>query len=286
TAFHGLTISWEPGARGLDAGRRFMAELPGLRPHLIADHRVQLRWETFAHDAIDDISRWLGQTPTPAMAFNDHTTATLAMLSDVDHRKLNKWAQRAGISPDDYIARARAVGRRAPVVPARIAEVAAIGRRHGAVLLAHDERRVSERVGNRALGMSVCEFPLAEDVAADAVAQGEQSVMGGPNLIRGGSHIGAMSAEDAIRDGLCTVLASDYYYPSLLHGAERLVAGGVLALEEAWALISRNPAAALRMADRGSVALGQRADLVVLDCSGPWRIVHVVAGGTLVSFGR
>ncbi|MEM7671029.1 MAG: alpha-D-ribose 1-methylphosphonate 5-triphosphate diphosphatase, partial [Pseudomonadota bacterium] len=52
TAFHGLTISWEPGARGLDAGRRFMAELPALRPHLIADHRVQLRWETFAHDAI------------------------------------------------------------------------------------------------------------------------------------------------------------------------------------------------------------------------------------------
>ncbi|MEM7240077.1 MAG: amidohydrolase family protein [Pseudomonadota bacterium] len=51
-------------------------------------------------------------------------------------------------------------------------------------------------------------------------------------------------------------------------------------------MISRNPAAALKMADRGSVAPGQRADLVVLDCSGPWRIVHVVAGGTLVSFGR
>ena len=80
TAFHGLTISWEPGARGIEAGRTFMDALPALRPGLTADHRVQLRWETFAHDAIPDIAGWLRLDPTPAIAFNDHTTLGLADL--------------------------------------------------------------------------------------------------------------------------------------------------------------------------------------------------------------
>ena len=76
TAFHGLTVSWEPGARSLAAGRRFMDGLEALRPCLTADHRVQLRWETFAHEAVDDLARWLARHPTPAIAFNDHTTST------------------------------------------------------------------------------------------------------------------------------------------------------------------------------------------------------------------
>ena len=98
TAFHGLTISWEPGARSLAAGRRFMDGLQALRPGLTVDHRVQLRWETFAHDAIDDVARWLGRHPTPAIAFNDHTTSTMAMVGVGSQRKLDKWAQRAGVT--------------------------------------------------------------------------------------------------------------------------------------------------------------------------------------------
>lgn len=151
-------------------------------------------------------------------------------------------------------------------------------------MLSHDERSCGERAVHRALGVRVCEFPLAREVAADAVARGEHVVMGGPNVIRGGSHTGAMSAEDSIRDGVCTVLASDYYYPSLLHAAERLVGRGVQSMGDAWRLVSRNPAAAMGLHDRGEIALGRRADLAVIDCSGPWRLVHTVVGGTVMGF--
>ncbi len=286
TAFHGLTVSWEPGARSLDAGRRFMDALPALRRRLMADHRVQLRWETFAHDAIDDIAGWLTRHPTPAIAFNDHTKLTMEMVRAGTQKKLDTWAKRAGLTLDQYLAEAAIVGRRAPAVPDKIREMAALASERGAVMLSHDERSAAERAANRGLGLRVCEFPLARDVAADAVANGEQVVMGAPNVIRGGSHTGAMSAEDAIRDGVCTVLASDYYYPSLLHAAEGLVGRGVRSLGDAWNLISRNPAAAMGLDDRGAIEVGRRADVVVIDCSGPWRLVHTIAGGTLVSFGR
>ena len=134
--------------------------------------------------------------------------------------------------------------------------------------------------------MRVCEFPLAREVAVDAIASGEHVIMGGPNVIRGGSHMGALSAEEAIGEGLCSVLASDYYYPSLFHAAERLVARGVRPLNEAWDIVSRNPAAAMGLDDRGTIEVGRRADLVVLDGSGPWRLVHTVSGGDVISFGR
>ena len=286
TAYHGLTISWEPGARSLTAGREFMAGLQALRNTLTADHRVQLRWETFAHDAIGDVARWFDQQPTPAIAFNDHTTTTLqAIETGARRHKLEQWAQRAGLTLDAYLAEAKAVGARAADVPDKIREVADLAGRHGAVMLSHDERTVDEREANRGLGMSISEFPLSVDVAANAAARGEHIVMGAPNVIRGGSHMGALSAEDAIRDGMCTVLASDYYYPSQLHAAERLVARGVCTMAEAWRLLSQNPATAMGLHDRGAIDVGRRGDVVVIDCSGPWRLVHAIAGGTLVSLG-
>ncbi|HEX6959238.1 MAG TPA: alpha-D-ribose 1-methylphosphonate 5-triphosphate diphosphatase [Ferrovibrio sp.] len=285
TAFHGLTISWEPGARSLAAGRRFMDALQTLRQDLMVDHRVQLRWETFAHDVVNDLARWLSLQPAPALAFNDHTTSTMEKVKAGSHRKLGQWAERAGLTPEQYLAEVDAVSHRAPEVPAKIQAVAGQARRQGVVMLSHDERSRDERVAYRDLGVSVCEFPLASEVAADAVASGEHVILGGPNVIRGGSHTGAMSAEAAIRDGLCTVLASDYYYPSLLHAAEHLVGRGVLSFGEAWNLISRNPAAAMRLQDRGLIAAGCRGDIVVIDASGPWRLVHTIAGGTVTSFG-
>ncbi len=286
TAFHGLTVSWEPGMRSLAAGRQFMAALQDLRPRLTADHRVQVRWETFAHDAIDDLDRWLALDPKPAIAFNDHTTLTLESVRSGSQKPLAHWAQRAGLTLEQYLADADMVGRRAPEVPAKIREVAGMATRHGAVMLSHDERSRTERTVHRDLGIRVCEFPIAPEVAADAVAHSEPVILGGPNVIRGGSHTGALSAEEAIADGRCTVLASDYYYPSLLHAAERLVRHGAQSLDEAWSLIARNPAAAMGLSDRGTIEVGRRADIVVLDCSGPWRLIHTIVGGIVLTFGR
>jgi alpha-D-ribose 1-methylphosphonate 5-triphosphate diphosphatase len=87
-----------------------------------------------------------------------------------------------------------------------------------------------------------------------------------------------------IAKGLCSVLASDYYYPAPLLAAFRLAADGVLPLAAAWQLISSAPARAAGLADRGMLAAGQRADIILVDDTVPLRprIVAVVAAGRLV----
>ena len=87
-----------------------------------------------------------------------------------------------------------------------------------------------------------------------------------------------------IAKGLCSVLASDYYYPAPLLAAFRLAADGVLPLTAAWKLISAAPAQAAGLTDRGMLAAGHRADILLVDDSAPLRprIVAVIAAGTLV----
>ena len=76
-------------------------------------------------------------------------------------------------------------------------------------------------------------------------------------------------------------------YPSLLHAIEYLVDRGVLPFNQAWNLVSKNPADAMEIDDRGAIEAGHRADLIVLDCSSSWRIVYTtIAGGKILSFGR
>jgi len=280
TAFHGLTLSWEPGQRSLAAGRAVLGELDRLRPRFHVDHRVQIRWETYAFEAVDDVIAALGTTPQPALAFNDHTTATLRKLKDGSHKKLDQWASRAGLSPQDYIAMVDRMAGRASDAAAVTAKLAKAAREAGAIMLSHDDTTVEDRRSYRELGANVCEFPLTRDVAYDAVAHGNHVVLGGPNVIRGGSHTGALTAQDAIGDRLCSVLASDYYYPSLFHAAELLTAHGVCNLADAWRLISSNPARAMGLHDRGEISPGKRADLVVADCSNDaWRLIATVSRG-------
>jgi alpha-D-ribose 1-methylphosphonate 5-triphosphate diphosphatase len=103
-------------------------------------------------------------------------------------------------------------------------------------------------------------------------------------VVRGGSHTGWTKASDMIAKGLCSVLASDYYYPAPLLAAFRLAADGVLPLATAWQLISSAPAHAAGLADRGILAAGRRADIILVDDSLPLRprIVAVISAGRLV----
>jgi alpha-D-ribose 1-methylphosphonate 5-triphosphate diphosphatase len=87
-----------------------------------------------------------------------------------------------------------------------------------------------------------------------------------------------------IAKGLCSILASDYYYPAQLLAAFRLAADGVLPLPQAWDLVSAAPARAAGLSDRGILAEGYRADIILVDDELPLRprIVAIIAAGRLV----
>jgi alpha-D-ribose 1-methylphosphonate 5-triphosphate diphosphatase len=109
-------------------------------------------------------------------------------------------------------------------------------------------------------------------------------VMGSPNVVRGGSHMGWASAATMVEAGLCQVLTSDYFYPAMLRAAFILgepILGERRGLAQRWDLISGNPAAAAGLHDRGRIEPGRRADLVVVAASPAPHVVATIAGGRI-----
>ncbi|MES2710994.1 MAG: amidohydrolase family protein, partial [Pseudomonadota bacterium] len=130
----------------------------------------------------------------------------------------------------------------------------------------------------RALGAHIAEFPLNEAIAEDARDAREAVVMGAPNVVRGGSHLGWASAAPLAERGIVTILASDYYWPAMLEAAFVLEGRGTLTLGEAWALVADNPAQALSLSDRGRIEDGLRGDIVVVDAAARAPVASFVAG--------
>ena len=285
TAFHAVTWSWEPGLRGRGTLVALMAALEALDGRLVVDTRLHLRIETWNLAAMDELSAWLAAGKVDLLAFNDHFEEIYEQCCR-DEEKIGQYAGRAGVSHDAFRDLLEEVRKGAPEVPAALRRIAAAAEEAGVVRLAHDEETLEDRRLYRGLGVRISEFPEVEEVARDAAAAGEAVVFGAPNVLRGGSHAGCPGAAEMVRKGLCTVLASDYYYPALLLAPFRLAEEGILPLEEAWALVSANPARAAGLDDRGALGEGMRADILLVDPSGPVpRPAAALAAGRLLRFG-
>jgi alpha-D-ribose 1-methylphosphonate 5-triphosphate diphosphatase len=243
TAYHALSLSWEPGLRSVEVGWQVVRALETLADRFTTDNRIQLRWETFYPEAEPLIAHVLAGRDRPALAFNDHTTSSL-LHPDIplhdrpfDHvedypvtdtttarflEKMGDRAKRSQISAADYVALLARVWGRRPDVPLQIERMAALARKHGAPMLSHDDSQVETRDYYRGLGASVAEFPMHERVFLAARDLGDPIVLGAPNAMRGGSHLGSPGAADMITRGLCDILASDYFYPAMLGAMVRL----------------------------------------------------------------
>jgi alpha-D-ribose 1-methylphosphonate 5-triphosphate diphosphatase len=286
TAYHAITLGWEPGLRDVTRGRDLIRCMAAVAPRLTAENRIQLRWETFAFEALDVIEEALNGPLLPAIAFNDHTSMTMraydvpiqergfelspdfsiAALDDERMRtRTASKAHRAGLSDEDYIALLAKVWERRGDVPDRIARVARMGQMAGAPMLSHDDTTQATRTWFRNVGARVAEFPMVIEAARAARDAGDAIIFGAPNAARGGSHIGSIGAGDMVEAGLCDALASDYFYPAMLAAVARLDAEKRADRLALWRLVSKGPAAAMNLTDRGEIAVGQRADLVLLD---------------------
>ncbi|MBR0654998.1 alpha-D-ribose 1-methylphosphonate 5-triphosphate diphosphatase [Plastoroseomonas arctica] len=274
TAYLGVTLSWEPGLRSIAAWRALRTALATLPPG--PDLRVHLRFEADNFDALEEALEDIAARHVHLLGFNDHTPGILKKLSD--DTQTVKYAARAGMTLDGFRALAEQVGARRGEVPAARARMAAAARRAGVTMLSHDDATIGSRAAFRALGARIAEFPLNEAIAEDARDACEAVVMGAPNVVRGGSHLGWASAAPLAERGLVTILASDYYWPAMLEAAFVLETRGMLALGEAWALVSANPAQALGLDDRGRIEPGLRGDVVLVNAASRAPVASFVAG--------
>jgi len=282
TVYHATTWSWEPGLRSGDNAKRLLEAIESMRPQLAADTRFHLRHETYNLEAEARIVNWLSQGRIDLFAFNDHMDSTMGDLAKPQKR--SRMVERTGLTSEAFDNLVARVVSRAHDVPASIARLAQASREANVRMLSHDDASPDMRKAFRAQGVAIAEFPVNEKTAREAASAGDFIVFGAPNVVRGGSHTGWTKASDMIAKGLCSVLASDYYYPAQLLAAFRLAADGVLPLAEAWQLISAAPARAAGLTDRGVLAAGRRADVILVDDKVPLRprVVAVIAAGRLV----
>lgn len=131
----------------------------------------------------------------------------------------------------------------------------------GIVMASHDDTTTGDVEESRADGITISEFPTTIAAAGHARKHGMKTVMGAPNVVRGGSHSGNVGAAQLADEGLLDMLTSDYVPGSLLHAAFALSARG-FDLSETIAMVTCAPADLLGFEDRGRIRAGLRADLL------------------------
>jgi alpha-D-ribose 1-methylphosphonate 5-triphosphate diphosphatase len=243
---------------------------------LKADHRLHLRCEVTHPDIVPFFERFLAEPALGFMSLMDHAPGDRQSPDVAAYKR----RLRGAFGMDEAAAEAQAAGlieASRTHGPRNRRRVAAIARARGLPLASHDDAREEHIVEAVELGAVLTEFPTA---LAAARARGLHVLVGGPILIRGGSHSGNVAAEALAREGLLDVLSSDYVPASLLMAAldlPRRVPG--IGLCRAVATVTRNPARATGLADRGEIAAGMRADLVRVHRGGEVPVVRQVWRG-------
>jgi alpha-D-ribose 1-methylphosphonate 5-triphosphate diphosphatase len=142
-------------------------------------------------------------------------------------------------------------------------DLVALARRHGLRLASHDDTTLEHVEQSVVDHVAIAEFPTTQEAAQALHAAGIAVLMGAPNLVRGSSHSGNVGTAELARAGLLDVMSSDYMPASLLMAAFRLpTAVPAISLPEAIRTVTKAPAAAVGLDDRGEIAVGKRADLV------------------------
>mgnify|MGYP001201232249 CR=1 FL=1 len=274
TAFAAISFNWQTDndLRTEKRAREIITTLNRMRSKLLVDHYVHVRFEITNPQAGPLLDELLQAGLVHLVCLNDHTPGQ-GQYRDVDHyvRTMTEWRRtvvdHAITEADIRREVAERQNRRKQWDIAQ--EIATVTHRRQVVLASHDDDTAAkvEFVAN--LGVNICEFPVSFEAAQAAKARGLFTAMGAPNALRGVSHSNNLSAVEAVSAGLVDMLAADYHPPSLLQAAFKLERAGILDLPAAIKLVTTNPARAVGLADRGSLGVGQLADIILLE-EGPF----------------
>jgi alpha-D-ribose 1-methylphosphonate 5-triphosphate diphosphatase len=228
---------------------------------LRAEHFLHLRCEIAAPDVVD-VFDTLSTHPLLRLAsVMDHTPGQRQWQ---DRDQWRHWQERHGKLTDEHFAAVvaqlsdgqdRYADQHRRELVARCAALGVPMASHDDTVLEHVQQAAAE-------GIVLAEFPTTRIAAQAAREHGIATIMGAPNIVRGGSHSGNVSALELAKAGLLDILSSDYVPSSLLMAAFELVDKAGWTLPRAMATVSAEPARAAGLHDRGAIAPGLRADFV------------------------
>ncbi len=193
---------------------------------------------------VEALERFLSSRTVQLISLMDHTPGQ-RQFRDID-KYFIYYGGKSGKQPHEIEA---IVARRQTIGVARAAvnrpQVVEIARRHAVPLASHDDTTLDDVRQSIEEGVSIAEFPTTMESAAASRQAGLATVLGAPNVVRGGSHSGNVAARELAENGLLDILSSDYVPASLLLGALALEdTAAIGGLPGALCLVSRNPALA------------------------------------------
>jgi alpha-D-ribose 1-methylphosphonate 5-triphosphate diphosphatase len=266
TVLDSLRVWREDGADEVDgrAGVLAAAIASAREENLLrADHFLHLRCEIPMPSVVEEAKELVGRPDVRLMSLMDHTPGQRQFR---DEGKLRDYYRGKGGGRTDAELDAlfeRRFAYQKVYAADNMRAIVALAHQYEIPLASHDdttEENVTDAVRDR---VSVAEFPTTMEAARGLHKAGIGILMGAPNVVRGGSHSGNIAAVDLAREGLLDILSSDYIPSSLLMAALQLPRH-VPAIDLAAAIrtVTKTPAEAVDLPDRGEIAVGKRADLI------------------------
>ncbi|MDU9356131.1 alpha-D-ribose 1-methylphosphonate 5-triphosphate diphosphatase [Klebsiella sp. 141153] len=229
-----------------------------------AEHRLHLRCELPHHTTLPLFEKLVDREPVTLVSLMDHSPGQRQFANREKYREYYQGKyQLSGEQMERFEEEQMALAA-AWSQPNRQA-IAAMCRERQIALASHDDATHEHVAESHQLGSVIAEFPTTLAAAQASRQHGMNVLMGAPNIVRGGSHSGNVAAHQLAASGVLDILSSDYYPASLLDAAFRIADSddNAFTLAQAIRLVSKHPAQALGLHDRGVIAEGKRADLVL-----------------------
>lgn len=231
---------------------------------LRAEHHIHLRCEVSAPDCLESFMAIKNDPQVRLASLMDHAPGQRQFASMDAYKVYYQGKLKMSDAALEEFTLRRTAESQKYSGPHRRA-IAAACKDLGIVLASHDDATRAHVEEAETLGIDVAEFPTTIEAAKASRQAGMAILMGGPNVVRGGSHSGNVSARALAELDLLDILSSDYIPFSMLQSAFSLAENveGV-SLPKAIQLVTKRPAEAGGFTDRGEIAVGKRADFVHL----------------------
>ena len=228
---------------------------------LLADHRIHVRCEVTQEEAVEAAIRDVGREAVDMVSVMSHIPGKGQFEDVAAFKSYYKTSDRHTLAEaEEFIEKRTAISME--TIRTRIDRVIEQAQQDGIVTASHDDEDPNEVERLASAGVDISEYPITLETAKRATELGLTTVMGAPNLVRGGSQWGNLESATAIEAGVLDVLCADYHPQSML-AAPFVDTDEPLAARVA--RVTKNPADAVGLTDRGRIETGARADLILVE---------------------
>lgn len=279
TVFDAVRIGSDPETGDITADVRAMVDAVAeadASDRLRADHHIHLRCELATPDVAQQFEDNCSNPIVGLASLMDHTPGA-RQYTTLEHyiAYYQKKLRLSDAEMAQFIADRQA--ERDKYADNNRAAILKRGREIGLAFASHDDATVAHVDEAVRDGMAIAEFPTTMEAARACHAAGLAVLMGAPNVVRGQSHNGNISAAELAKAGVLDVLSSDYVPFALMYAAFLLPErADNISLPQAIGMVTSRPAAAAHLNDRGEIAVGKRADLVRVQRTDPVPVVRSV----------